>query len=137
MQNAMSPNVKIIHDLYEASARGDFGAAMANWSPQIIWNVAEGHPYANGNPYIGIEAIGSELLAKMASHMPDVVTEVSEMLDADDKVVVLGRYKGPVKSTNKTIDAQMVHIWTIEDGKIVKFQQHVDTQQLNQVLKAD
>lgn len=133
----MSENVKVIRDMYDASARGDFPAAMASWAPDISWNVAESHPYAEGNPYVGVEAIAGQLLAKMGEHMPEIVTEITEMLDAGDKVIVLGRYRGPVKTTNKMFDAQMAHIWTLQQGKIIHFQQLVDTKQLNEVLQHD
>jgi ketosteroid isomerase-like protein len=40
------------------------------------------------------------------------------------------------KSTGKQIDAQVCHIWTVKDGKVTKFQQFVDTAQLQDVMGA-
>jgi ketosteroid isomerase-like protein len=134
MSNAPSQNLVIIRDLYGAFTQGDLETAMTNWAPEISWNVAENHPFAAGNPYIGAETIVSKLLSEMGAKMPDVAIQVSEMLDAGDKIVVLGRYQGPVKATGKSIDAQMAHVWTLKDGKIVHFQQYVDTKQMISVL---
>jgi uncharacterized protein len=137
MDSTMTPNVKIISDLYDASARGDLAAVTRNISPDVVWNVAENHPYAPGNPYLGLEAVIEKLLSNTATLLPDVATAVDELLDAGDKVVAQGRYKGLCKSTGKMLNAQMVHIWTLRDGKVVQFQQHVDTLQLYNVLRAD
>ena len=40
-----------------------------------------------------------------------------------------GRYKGIVQATGKAVDAQVIHVWDIADGKIAKFQQYTDTWQ--------
>ena len=56
--------------------------------------------------------------------------------DAGDTVTVEGRYTGEFKETGKSIDAQFCHIWTLADGKITKFQQYVDTGQLQDVVGA-
>jgi len=134
MSKPTSRNAQTINNMYDAFTKGDLETAMADWAPRISWNVAESHPFAAGNPYIGGEAIVTNLLAELGGLMPDVAIKVSELLDAGDKIVVLGRYEGPVKSTNKSIDAQMAHVWTLEDGKIVHFQQHVDTKHLVSAL---
>ena len=44
-----------------------------------------------------------------------------------DTVVMTGRYTGTYKSTGRPINAQVAHFWTLEGGKVVQFQQLVDT----------
>ena len=58
-----------------------------------------------------------------------------EFLDAGDTVVVLGRYRGTYKATGRTLDAQFVHVWRVEDGKAVAFQQYTDTLQAVRVTE--
>ena len=60
---------------------------------------------------------------------------VDELLDAGDKVVMLGYYLGARKATGKKFQAQVAHIWTIAAGKAVKFQQYTDTYQLAESAK--
>jgi len=46
-----------------------------------------------------------------------------------------GRYHATrCKPTGKPLDAQVVHIWDFRDGKVVRWQQYVDTRQLAEVL---
>jgi ketosteroid isomerase-like protein len=42
---------------------------------------------------------------------------------------------GPGPSTGKRINAQFVHVWTLEAGKLVAFQQYVDTLQVARALE--
>jgi uncharacterized protein len=65
----------------------------------------------------------------------DVTIEVDELLDAGEKVVMLGFYTGVRKATGKRFRAQAAHIWTIVAGKAVKFQQYTDTYQLAESAK--
>ena len=58
----------------------------------------------------------------------DEFAVVPEQLVADgDTVVALGNYTWKRKSSGEPAVVKMVHVWTIDGGKAVAFQQHVDT----------
>ena len=42
-------------------------------------------------------------------------------------MVVTGRYAGTWRGTGIAINSQVAHFWTVADGKVVRFQQLVDT----------
>ena len=44
-----------------------------------------------------------------------------------DTVVALGNYTWKRKSSGERVSVKMVHVWTVDGGKAVAFQQHVDT----------
>jgi len=49
----------------------------------------------------------------------------------DNKVLATLRYGAKVKETRKAYNAQAAHLWTFnDDGKIIAFQQFVDTKKL-------
>ena len=54
--------------------------------------------------------------------------------DAGDHVVMEGRYTGMYKPSGKNLDAQVCHILRFRDGKLLSFQQYVDTGQLQMVM---
>jgi hypothetical protein len=60
---------------------------------------------------------------------------VDEILDAGDTVIARGRYIGTFKTTGKPISAQLVHVWTVVDGKLATFQQYVDTLQVARAME--
>lgn len=127
-------NVALVRGVYEAFAAGDVGGVLGRMSPAIVWNEAENFPYADGNPYVGPEAVANGVFARCGSEWDGFAAVPEEILDAGDTVVVLGRYKGSYKGTGKAQNAQFVHVWRVEDGKAVGFQQHTDTLQVAQVM---
>lgn len=52
-----------------------------------------------------------------------------------DKVAAYGTYTGINKITNKSFEARVVHLWKLKAGKIVSFEQFVDSQPVNDSMK--
>lgn len=127
-------NSKIIDGLYKAFATGDIPAVLGAMDPNIVWNEAEGNAYADGNPYKGPEAVLNGVFGRiMQDHeyfnLEDI--ELHEMLN--DKVLATLRYDAKYKS-GKNYNAQVAHFWTLKDGKVVAFQQYVDTKKLHEAM---
>ena len=127
-------NIAIISGLYDAFARGDVDDVSGRMSPDIIWNEAENFPYADGNPYIGPQAIAEGVFGRIMNDWDGFGVVVEEMFSAENIVVALGRYVGIYKATGRTQNTQMAHIWRLSGGKIVAFQQHADTLHVAQVM---
>ena len=129
-------NVALIRSIYEAFAAGDVPGVLGAMRADMEWNEAEGFAYADGNPYVGPQAILEGVFARLAGEWDGFAAVAEEMLDAGDTVVVLGRYRGTYKATGRALDAQMAHIWRVADGKAVRFQQLTDTLQAARVMEA-
>jgi uncharacterized protein len=127
-------NAALIQSLYAAFAAQDLPSILGRFTPETVWNEAENHIYADGNPYIGPEAIAIGVFARLGSEWNGFAVSVEEILAAEDLVVVLGRYRGTYKVTGKPLNAQMVHAWRVVDGKVASFQQYADTLQLARVM---
>ena len=96
-------------------------------SPGIVWNEAENFPYADDNPYRGPEAVLNGVLARLGSEWEGFAGVPEEFRDAGDTIIVLGRYRGTFRATGRAMNAQMVHVWRVKDGKAAAFQQYTDT----------
>ena len=121
-------NRAIIDGLYAAFARGDVPAVLGAMTPDVVWNEAEHNlPLADGNPYVGPQAVLEGVFMRLGQEF-DGFTVVPERLVADgDCVVMRGRYSATAKATGSPVNVQVVHVWTLNDGKVTGFQQHVDT----------
>ena len=117
----------VVETVYSAFSQGDMDTFAALMAPDIIWNEAEGNPYADLNPYIGPEAVMSGLFGRLVRDWDDFSATPHEFVVDGDRVVVFGRYNETWKATGKTIDIPFVHSWTVEDGRLVAFQQYTDT----------
>jgi ketosteroid isomerase-like protein len=120
-------NVALVKGIYQAFAAGDVPAVLAAMSPDIEWNEAENFPYADGNPYRGPDAVLSGVFARIGGDWDGFAVAPGQFHDAGDTVVMTGRYTGTWKATGKAMNPQVAHIWTLEGGKVVRFQQLVDT----------
>ena len=128
-------NVELIRSLYEAFGRGDVPAVLASFAPDIRWQEAEGFVYADGNPYVGPDAILQGVFGRLATEWDGFTVTPDSYLDAGEAVVVQGHYTGAFKATGRPIRAQLAHVWTVRDGKIVAFQQYTDTFQFARAVE--
>ena len=128
-------NVQIIRGIYEAFARGDVPAVLNAFDPHIEWREADNFPYADRNPYIGPQAIVAGVFMRLGTEWDGFSAVPADLLDAEESVVALGVYSGTYKATGKQVRAQFAHIWTLERGKVRKFQQYTDTQQFVEAVK--
>ncbi|HEX8667922.1 MAG TPA: nuclear transport factor 2 family protein [Allosphingosinicella sp.] len=132
----MSANLDLIRGLYECFAAGDVAGVLARMSPDMVWNEAESFPYADGNPYVGHDAVVSGVFARLAGEWEGFAALPEEYLDAGEAIVVLGRYRGTYRATGRALDAEMVHLWRVRGGKAVSFRQSTDTLQAARVTGA-
>lgn len=124
-------NVEIIQGMYDAFATGDVPSVLAKMSTDIVWNEAENFPYADGNPYIGPDAIVEGVFARIGQDWDGFALTDQNLYSVEDNMVlVTGRYKGTHLQTGKSMNAQHVHVWWLEDGMVTRFQQYADTKQV-------
>ena len=68
-----------------------------------------------------------KLFMRLGSEWDGFRVDVEEILDCGQRVVALARYRAVYKATGKQLDAQVAHVWTVEDGKVIRFDQYTDT----------
>jgi uncharacterized protein len=119
-------NLELVQRSYEAFARDDLDAVLADMHPEIEWHQAQGLPH--GGFYRGVDEVRRNIFDPLDEEWWDEFTaEPDEFLDAGSEIVVLGRYRGVAKQTGKELDVPFVHVWSIEAGKAVRFRQFLDT----------
>ena len=125
-------NIQVIDSLYNAFSTGDMPTVLGSMHPKIEWNEAESNSLADGNPYIGPDAVLEGVFSRViARHEYFALQDVKIHGMNDNKVLATLRYDAKVKATGKSYNAQAAHLWTLNDeGKIIAFQQYVDTKKL-------
>jgi ketosteroid isomerase-like protein len=131
----LSENLNIIKGAYNAFASGDFPALLGAMDSKIEWYEAENFPYADGNPYIGADAIVQGVFARIGADWEYwTITDQVYHVTLEAMVIVTARYNAKHKITRKAIRAQVTHMWTLKAGKITRFQQYADTLQVTQAM---
>lgn len=125
----MGKSGDIVKALYDAFGMGDVPAVLDAFDPQIQWRGAENFLYADGNPYVGPQAVAEGVFQRIVSDVENFAVVPEHFVEGGDTVVVEGRYRGKMKATGTPVDAQFAHVWQLRDGKVVRFQQYTDTKQ--------
>ena len=124
-----SSNEQRVRSIYDAFARGDIPAVLGTFDSNIVWMEADSIDYADRNPYRGPNAILEGVFMRLGQDWNNFRVKIDQVVDDGDTVVTLGRYNASNKSTGIPLDAQFVHVWSLRDGKVIRFQQYTDTEQ--------
>ncbi len=124
-------NTAVVQGIYDDFAEGDIPAVLNALHEQVVWKEAEGNDLADGNPYIGPDAVLQGVFARLGEQyayfrLKDI--ELHPMVG--NEVLATLRYDAKLKDNGMAINAQAAHLWTVENGKVTAFQQYVDTRQL-------
>jgi ketosteroid isomerase-like protein len=129
-------NVATVRRSYEAFARGDLAAVMADMDEAIEWQQAQGLPH--GGTYHGLAEVRANVFDPLDRDWWSAFAAVpNEFLEAGSEVVVLGRYQGTARQTGKGLDVPFVHVWSLRDGKAWRFRQFLDTAGWIEALTVD
>ena len=119
---------------YAAFGRNDPSVLFAAMDSAIHWNEAEGNPLADGNPYVGPQAVGEGVFARLLAAIDNFTAVPDTFIDGGDHIVVLGRYGGTMKSGGARLDAPFCHVYRFQADKVVLFQQFTDTAQWTRLM---
>jgi len=132
-KNAMT-NLDIIKSTYEGKTSEENGKNLAKYvSEDISWREAKGFPYAG--TYIGLENVTKNVFSRLGSEWIDYKFTPEDYVANEDKVVAYGTYSGTYKLTNKPFTARVSHIWKLKNGRIIHFEQFVDSQPVIEAMK--
>ncbi|MFZ8480554.1 nuclear transport factor 2 family protein, partial [Staphylococcus aureus] len=94
--------------------------------PQIRWTETAGYALGGGI-FRGPNAVLENVFAKMAGIFESFSIDVERLIDAGNVVVMQGHYVAKGKATGKAVRAEVAHVFELVDGKIVRFDQYVDS----------
>ena len=127
-------NLDIIKSTYEGKTSEENGRNLAKYvAENISWTEAKGFPYAG--TYIGLESVTKNVFSRLGSEWVEYKFTPEDYVASDDKVVAFGTYTGTYKITGKLFKARVAHVWKLKEGRIINFEQFVDSQPVNNAMK--
>lgn len=122
----MPTSEEIVEATYASVAKGDVPAALAVMDPKIEWTEADGWPLYNG-AFVGPQAIVDGVFMRLGEIGDNFAVNITQFVADGDTVVALGTYSWNRKGSVEPAEVKIAHVWTLVDGKLTRFQQHVDT----------
>jgi ketosteroid isomerase-like protein len=118
----MSGNTEVVEGAYGAFARGDIASVIDAVDEQVSWDVPESVPH--GGSFRGKEGVG-EFFQGLGGKWEGLELEIEDLIDGGDNVIGVGRASGRLKDGD-TASYGFAHVFTIGDGRIVRFREYVD-----------
>jgi ketosteroid isomerase-like protein len=118
-------NYKIVNDHYMASAEGNIEKMFQNVSPKIVWREMDGFPCAG--VYHSQSEIIENVFKVLGRDWIGYRFELDQLIDGGAHIIGIGNYRGKNKKTLKELNVRVAHLWKVEEGKIVQFEQFTDT----------
>jgi len=132
MDTNTSP-IEIVRAHYAASAKGDIQAMMTHVSPQVRWTEMAGFPCAG--TWVGPQAVIDNVFAALGRDWDGYHFELDQVIDGGKHIVGTGTYSGTYRATGKTMQARVAHVWTVQGGEVVAFEQFTDTLLVHQAMQ--
>ena len=131
---SIEKNIQTVKDFFAAIGRGDRDGLLALVAADIEWLIpGENWPLAGTHRgHAGVQ----DLLRK-ASEEIETSTEPREFVAQGDRVLVVGFARGKIKATNKAFRDDWVFAITVQNGKLTKIREYLDTQALAQASQTD
>jgi ketosteroid isomerase-like protein len=126
-------NLSMIEAHYAASAAGDLEGMLAPLAPDAQWTEMEGFPCAG--TYTGPDEVKENVFFVLGSEWDGYKHDLDELFDAGDVIVATGTYSGTYKATGQSFSCRVVHLWRLENEKVVAFEQFTDTLKVAEAMR--
>ena len=125
IESGGSSPAEIVRRQYLASAAGDLAALRETLAPDVEWIEMEGFPL--GGTYRTPEGVTSNVMEALGREWDGwTAHDDTYVVDGED-VVVLARYSATHRITGKALACRVAHHFVVRAGRIVRFEQFVDT----------
>jgi ketosteroid isomerase-like protein len=122
MKTKSRENILIIKDFYRALSNGDTFYARTALDPDIEWTEPSPEVLAFGGKHSGMEGVFKEVIEVIHDRIRQFDIKPRKFFAVGDMVAVLGHSTGRGRLSDHKLIAPTVHLWTLRNGKAVKFQ---------------
>src|SRR5574341_1151939 len=122
-------NIKLVQDAYAAFGRNDMPGLLNHMTEDIDWHTFGPQELPTAGPRKGKLDV-SRFFKEVGETWNFEKFEPREFIAQGNKVVALGLYSGTAKSKGGRFGCEFSHVFTLSNGKVVKFREYTDTANL-------
>lgn len=120
-------NIDLVKKLYAAFGKGDIETIIDHLADQLIWRFDAPSVVPYAGEHDTPDQVKAGFFQPLASTQKNHALSADEFIAQDDKVIMVGRYGATVTSTGKSFDLPLVHVWTVQNGRVKRFVNFTDT----------
>ena len=119
--------IDLVKDCYQAFLTSDLERLYKALAPSVAWeHVGRASDLPTFAPYHGIAGV-REFFGEVAQTLDFHAFSPREFHAAGDVVFAMGSYDITVKKTGKRTASEWLHVFWLEDGKVIRFLEFTDT----------
>ena len=130
--SSSSAPADVVRRQYLASAHGDLEALRATLADDVEWTEMAGFPL--GGTYRTPHGVTAAVMERLGEEWDDFIVHDDTYVVDGENVVVLARYTATNKATGKDINVRVAHHFIVRGGRIVRFEQFVDTAKVREAM---
>ena len=128
-------NVQIVKDFFAAMGSYNEQDLLALAAEDIEW-IIPGEDWPLAGTHRGHAGL-ADLLQKANETVETSYPEPPEFIAQGDRVLVVGVGTGKIKATNRAFKDDWVFAITVQNGKVTKIREYIDTQALARASQMD
>ena len=132
---SIEENVQTVKDFFAALGSGDKHRLLSLVVEDIEW-IIPGEDWPLAGTHRGHAGL-AEVLQKASDEVDMTYPEPPEFVAQGDQVMVVGVATGKIKATNKPFEDHWVFAITVQNGKVAKIREYIDTQALARASQRD
>ena len=129
-------NKRLVMEGYQLFQKGDIPGLLQMYHDDALWI----EPDVEHVPFAGLHTGKSEI-ARFFQELDQATQPLrfipKEFIAEGDKVIVLGEASWLVRNTGRTYDNAWVHVFTLRDGKVSRFEDYHDTAASERAFRPD
>lgn len=120
-------DLRLVQEFYAAFKRGDITGVLDTLAGDVGWFIPDP---LDTMPFVGQRQGGDQIarfIAKLTETEDADQFEPREFIAQRGKVVALGHYRWRLRPTGRSYASDLVHVFTVQDGRVSNFREYLDT----------
>jgi ketosteroid isomerase-like protein len=131
-----SQNIETVRNMYASLLRGDIAGVLQLMDEAIVFMSPGSTAVTTSGTRRGLREV-ERFFDDLRTLVEFTVFDMREYIAQGNRVVALIHYEGRYKSTGKPFAADAAAVWTLGNGRAIRFQEFTDTEALARAAKAD
>jgi uncharacterized protein len=127
-------NIETVRGICAALGRGDFARVLDRLDETIVWITPGSNAAPMSGRRRGIEEVRG-FFEQQSQSLTLTVFELREFLAQGNRVIALVHYEGRVNATGRTFSTESAMLWTLGNGRALRFQEYTDTEALAEAAR--